>query len=659
MRAREEEARARRANAEVTVLNPLAPSIRTSAPLVPVSSPPTHLGRVVRADEGLLRRRGAVTSTASAAFDGEGASSAAAAALANRCGRGDAAGALRIASEDPGSVNGIVDEDGRRPLHVAAMTGHAGVVEALLSRGAEPDARCRRGRTALHEAAKGGHAACARAILIAHKEYGSYYGATGRRADANARDASGKTPLHEARSRETIEALLREGADGSIRQGDGSNAVHLACDRADGWAVEALLGCGADCDARDGVGRTALHRARDARSAAALCACGADVDVVNDDGYTPLHIAAMEGKPEIVAPLVNAGARLRARTRKRGSIIPGATAADLAVKFSHDEVVRLLEESKQFSREAYLSTLAVNHNEERFQKQMRRASERRVGLVWGLVVACVAVLFALLVGHFWFAEAKKELKEWRKIRASKERARAQKLKQQEAAKKAELKRKLKAEADAKAWQESARQHVERVLRCGVHGTLKEGVKKGGVHRCVLFGQDGQGLSKEASAACGVCVDFLQELRERLDQSRKTTSEAEVDLQLNDACEKSTGRSVKVCDALLASRKDVNRQMAFGAPPAKICERVGAKNPELCAIKPPKEGDLSSDGKGDIAAREAFKKLSVFTHPDKHDNSEASTEAFKMLNTARAYMDAKAKLNAKRRKGKAKGAGDPR
>ena len=79
MRAREEEARARRANAEVTVLNPLAPSIRTSAPLVPVSSPPTHLGRVVRADEGLLRRRGAVTSTARAAFDGEGASSAAAA----------------------------------------------------------------------------------------------------------------------------------------------------------------------------------------------------------------------------------------------------------------------------------------------------------------------------------------------------------------------------------------------------------------------------------------------------------------------------------------------------------------------------------------------------------------------------------------------------
>ena len=74
----------------------------------------------------------------------------------------------------------------------------------------------------------------------------------GERADANARDAAGSTPLLEATSRETIATLLREGADGSMRRGDGSNALHLACDRADGWAVEALLGCGVDCDARDG-----------------------------------------------------------------------------------------------------------------------------------------------------------------------------------------------------------------------------------------------------------------------------------------------------------------------------------------------------------------------------------------------------------------------
>ena len=62
----------------------------------------------------------------------------------------------------------------------------------------------------------------------------------------------------------------------------------------------------------DGVASRARRRSGGRR----LRVRGADVDVVNDDGYTPLHIAAMEGKPEIVAPLVNAGARLRARTRK-------------------------------------------------------------------------------------------------------------------------------------------------------------------------------------------------------------------------------------------------------------------------------------------------------------------------------------------------------
>ena len=104
---------------------------------------------------------------------------------------------------------------------------------------------------------------------------------------------------------------------------------------------------------------------------------------------------------------------------------------------------------------------------------------------------------------------------------------------------------------------------------------------------------------------------------------------------------------------MAARKDLNRQMSFGAPPAKICARLGSKDPELCAVKPAKEGDLSSDGKGDAAARDAFRKLSVFVHPDKHDNSPQATEAFKMLNTARAYFDSRAKLNAKRAASQAK------
>ena len=134
--------------------------------------------------------------------------------------------------------------------------------------------------------------------------------------DANARDAAGSTPLLEATSREMIALLLREGADGSMRRGDGSNAVHLACDRADGWAVEALLGCGVDCDARDGSKRTALHRARDARSVVALCASGADVECLDARGYTPLHAAAIHCRAGVwLHPGFNRHSTVRNRRR--------------------------------------------------------------------------------------------------------------------------------------------------------------------------------------------------------------------------------------------------------------------------------------------------------------------------------------------------------
>lgn len=631
-----------------TVLNPLTPSFR-GVPLVDVAMrPPMDAGMKPSTSRGLFHRKrtyhGADGGFESLHVFVSKEQRGAFAQLLRAVSRGDVAETLRVIDGDAGrAIVNACEEDGRRAMHYAAASGHVGCIEALISRGAECDARTRNGRTPSHEAAKHGHDACLTKIFRAHAEFG------GRKADANARDASGSTPLHEATQRRAIEVLLREGADGNVRRGDGSTALHLACDRGDGWATEALLGCGADCDARDGVGRTPLHRAVDRASARALVNSGADVDVMTDEGYSPLHVAAMDGKAEIVTPLVNAGAQIRARTRKRGSVLPGATAADLAAKFGNDEALRLLENAKQVSRADFLSTCAINHNEERFMKQMKRSSEKRMALVWGVLTAVVVIALACVVGHFWFAGAKKELEEWRTIRAAKEKSRLEKQRAKENALKAEMKRKEAAEAAAKKWQADAVAHVERVLRCGVHGTIKDGVKKGGVHRCVLFGQDGKGLSKEAQMACGVCVEFLKDLGERLEQSSKGKTEAEANAQLNAACKKADGRVGKVCDSLFAVRKDATRQLAFGAPPAKICKRLSAKDAELCAVKQPKEGELSSDGKGDAAARDAFKKLSVFVHPDKHDNSEASTEAFKMLNTARAYMDSKAKLNAKRAK----------
>ena len=65
---------------------------------------------------------------------------------------------------------------------------------------------------------------------------------------------------------------------------------------------------------------------------------------VADDGYTPLQTAAVEGKAEVVSQLLEAGAKVGARTAARmGGMVRGATAMELAREHGHAEVVRLLE----------------------------------------------------------------------------------------------------------------------------------------------------------------------------------------------------------------------------------------------------------------------------------------------------------------------------
>lgn len=126
----------------------------------------------------------------------------------------------------------------------------AGVL-LLLRHKAKANARDARGRSALHEAAAAGHAAICQTLLEAG-------------ADADPRDGEGRTPLLDAArssAQPALEVLLAAGADACACDAGGANALHLACaaEAPSPALVQLLLAQGIDPHAADAHGRSAVE----------------------------------------------------------------------------------------------------------------------------------------------------------------------------------------------------------------------------------------------------------------------------------------------------------------------------------------------------------------------------------------------------------------
>ncbi|GHT84964.1 hypothetical protein FACS1894137_08670 [Spirochaetia bacterium] len=176
--------------------------------------------------------------------------------------------------------------DGIAPLHFAAREGYTGLVDYLLDKNVDINAKNAAGTTPLHEAARAGNIPIMERLIS-------------RGADVNARDAKGNSPLHIGIPAASHEAalilLLRYGADPNLRDEHGESPLHiiLSLDRPPAL-IERLLAAGADVSIRNIDGKTPLHLAVQKNrisSIGLLIRYKSDIFAVDTAGSTPFDLA--------------------------------------------------------------------------------------------------------------------------------------------------------------------------------------------------------------------------------------------------------------------------------------------------------------------------------------------------------------------------------
>jgi len=198
----------------------------------------------------------------------------------------------------------VLDDAGRRPLHLAVTNGHAPAVALLLEKRSNVWSRDGAGLTPLHSAAFSGHAPIVEMLL----EYG---------APPNKKEhRQASTPLHGATRNSHLpcmELLLRHGANIHQRDAIGRDALHWACFWGQPTAAQFLMNRGAR-NGRDnqdsGSGAEPLHWAAwkgHVEMVNLLIENRADASTRSRECMTPLHFAAEGGHVETVQALLAMG----------------------------------------------------------------------------------------------------------------------------------------------------------------------------------------------------------------------------------------------------------------------------------------------------------------------------------------------------------------
>ncbi|XP_065337937.1 uncharacterized protein LOC135938275 isoform X1 [Cloeon dipterum] len=259
--------------------------------------------------------------------------------------------------------------EGLTVLMYATARGHVPVVQFLCRNGADVCLKDENGSTALHWAVKMGNPDAARFLLSVEPKLvldTKFHGENVYqclRSDANfaeewkflfdasldniitSVDKAGWSVLHETASAGSIsnlEFLLQLGCFSvDDRTTDERTPLHLAASREDAQACKLLLQNGADATLVNNEGSNALHFACEGGNLDVLellLSLGTiDLNAKNKDGNTVLHLAAEKSNLQITQYLLGSGQVSVDERDKRGS-----TAFHLAAKFARVEMCKLL-----------------------------------------------------------------------------------------------------------------------------------------------------------------------------------------------------------------------------------------------------------------------------------------------------------------------------
>ena len=190
----------------------------------------------------------------------------------------------------------VRDGEGNTPLHHAARSSDPGVAALLRDAAAELEERNNDGLTPLGIACASGNWRLARFLLERGAKAQSDEGTPALLAAAGVEedDAAG------------VGLLLKHKARVDARDAQGRSALHEAASAGHVEIIQALLAAHADLQARDAEGRTPLLAAVAAGQLAAVQAlveAGADLAATDTEGRSPLDHAVQAGRWSVVAVL--------------------------------------------------------------------------------------------------------------------------------------------------------------------------------------------------------------------------------------------------------------------------------------------------------------------------------------------------------------------